>query len=167
MVALGILVGAGYATLYPPMLTSTALVVLPQSDTTTQQSSAPSSGQTTVSPYTATQIVIADSNQVLAAALPNVRPPTSLSKLRSQTQVSAVTSYIISISAKGKTAAEAEATANAVAQSYVAYANSPNSPIEHVSARVLEPATSATGTGPLKALICTLWSARWPARWSA
>ena len=31
MVALGILAGGAYAVLHPPMLTSTALVVLPQS----------------------------------------------------------------------------------------------------------------------------------------
>ena len=99
--------------------------------------------------------MIAGSNQVLAAALPNVRPPMSLQKLRSQIEVSSVTSYILSISAKGKTAADAEATANAVAQSYVAYVNSPSSPIKHVSARVLEPATVATGTRPLKALVIT------------
>ena len=30
MVALGLLIGAAYATLNPPMLTSTALIVLPQ-----------------------------------------------------------------------------------------------------------------------------------------
>lgn len=154
VVALGILVGAGYAALYPPMLTSTALVVLPQSAAAAQSSST-ASGQSTISPYTATQIVIAGSNQVLAAALPNVRPPMSLDTLRSQTEVSAITSYVISISAKGKTAADAEATANAVAQSYVSYVNSPGSPIEHVSARMLEPATIATGTGPLKALVIT------------
>lgn len=154
VVALGILVGAGYAVLYPPTLTSTALVVLPQT-AATAQSATNSSGQNIISPYTATQIVIADSNQVLGAALPNVRPSTSLDKLRNQIEVSGVTSYLISISAKGKTSADAEAIANAVAQSYVAYANSPRSPIEHVSARVLEPATTASGTSPRKALIIT------------
>ena len=48
VVALGILVGAGYAVLYPPMLTSTALVVLPQSASATQSSaSSASSGRLT------------------------------------------------------------------------------------------------------------------------
>ena len=155
-VALGVLVGAGYATLYPPMLTSTALIVLPQSSpTTATQSSSGSTGQDIQSAYMATQIVIADSNQVLAAALPNVKPPMPLQKLRSQVDVSSVTSYILSISAKGPTAADAETTANAVAQSYIAYVNSPSSPIKHVSALVLEPATVATGTKPLKALVIT------------
>lgn len=153
VVALGILVGSGYAALYPPVLTSTALVVLPQSAASAQTSN--SSGQNSISSYTATQVVIADSNQVLATALPNVKPPRSLDELRSDVEVSSVTSYIISISAKGKKAADAEATANAVAQSYTNYVNSPNSPIKHVSARVLESATSAAGTGPTKALVIT------------
>ena len=153
VVALGILVGSGYAALYPPVLTSTALVVLPQSASSTQSSG--SSAQNSISSYTATQVVIADSNQVLATALPNAKPPMSLDELRSDVEVSSVTSYIISISAKGKKAADAEATANAVAQSYINYVNSPNSPIKHVSARVLESATSATGTGPIKALVIT------------
>ena len=69
--------------------------------------------------------------------------------------VSSVTSYILSISAKGPTAADAETIANAVAQSYIAYVNSPSSPIKHVSAHVLEPATIAIGTKPLKALVIT------------
>jgi len=153
VVALGILVGSGYAALYPPVLTSAALVVLPQSAASAQSSG--SAGQNAISSYTATQVVIADSNQVLATALPNVKPPRSLDELRSDVEVSSVTSYIISISAKGKKAADAEATANAVAQSYINYVNSPNSPIKHVSARVLESATSATGTGPMKALVIT------------
>jgi capsular polysaccharide biosynthesis protein len=155
MVALGVLVGAGYAALNPPMLTSTALVVLPQ-PASAAQSSSNSSGQNPLSAYTATQIIIADSNQVLSAALPSVRPPMSLQKLRSQVDVSIVTnSYILSISAKGPTAADAETTANAVAQTYIAYVNSPSSPINYGSVRMLEPATTATGTRPLKALIIT------------
>jgi capsular polysaccharide biosynthesis protein len=153
VVALGILVGSGYAARYPPVLTSTALVVLPQSASSTQSSG--SSGQNSISPYTETQVVIAGSSQVLVAALPNVKPPMSLDKLRSNVEVSSVTSYVISFSATGKKAADAEATANAVAQSYINFVNSPNSPIKHVSARMLEPATSATGTGPMKALVIT------------
>jgi capsular polysaccharide biosynthesis protein len=154
VVALGLLIGGAYAKFNPPMLTSTTLIVLPQSATSTQQPTT-SSGQSTVSPYTATQLVIADSNQVLAAALPNVKPTMSLEKLHSRVQVASVTSYIISVSAQGKSAADAEATANAVAASYIAYVNSPSSPIKHVSARILEPATSAIGTGPIKALVIT------------
>ena len=155
VVAMGLLIGGAYATLNPPKLTSTALIVLPQAESSAQQASASTTGQSAVSSYTATQLVIADSNQVLGAAVPNVRPVVSLNKLRSEVQVTSVTSYIISVSALGKSAADAEATANAVANSYVAYVNSSSSPIKHVSAHILQSATSATGTGPTKALVIT------------
>ena len=80
----------------------------------------------------------------------------SLDKLRSEVQVASLTSYIISVSAKGKAAADAEATANAVAESYIAYLNSPSSPIGRASAHMRsKPATSATGTRPLKSLLVT------------
>lgn len=155
VVAVGLLIGSAYATLNPPKLTSTTLIVLPQAETSASAQPADSTGQNTVSSYTATQLVIADSNQVLAAALPNVKPTMSLDKLRGEVQVTSLTSYIISVSAIGKSAGDAEATANAVAQSYVAYVNSPRSPIKQVSARVLQSATSATGTGPIEALVIT------------
>ena len=41
VVALGILAGGAYAELHPPMLTSTALVVLPQSAQSAQAAAAP------------------------------------------------------------------------------------------------------------------------------
>jgi capsular polysaccharide biosynthesis protein len=159
----GLLAGIAVAALHPPVLTSTALVVLPPSASSTQSSG--SSGQSTISPYTATQMVIADSNQVLAGALPNVRPAMPLDKLRSVVQVASVNSYIISVSAKERVAAHAEATANAVADSYIAYVNSPSSPIGHVPAQMLEVAVNATGrplptdlliTGGLGALLGAL-----------
>ena len=77
----------------------------------------------------------------------------SLTELRSQVQVNSLTSYVISVSAKGKTAADAEATANAVAESYVAYVDSAHNSAVHVLARLLEPATSATGRKPLEAVL--------------
>ena len=52
---LGLLLGGAYAVLKPPLLTSTALIVLPQSAIN------PQSVQTTGSPFTATQVVIAGS----------------------------------------------------------------------------------------------------------
>jgi capsular polysaccharide biosynthesis protein len=163
LTACGLLAGIAVAALHPPMLTSTALVVLPASASSTQSSG--SAEQSTISPYTATQMVIADSNQVLAGALPFVRPAMSLGKLRSVVQVASVAPYIISVSVKERAAADAEATANAVADSYVAYVNSPSSPIGHVTAQMLAPAVHATGrplptdlliTGGLGALLGAL-----------
>lgn len=152
VMVLGFLAGGAYAVLNPPVLTSAALIVLPQSAFSSQ---AAQSGSGTISPFTATQAVIADSYPVLSGALPNVRPAMSLNKLRSEVQVNSLTSYIISVSATSKAAADAEATANAVANSYIAYVNSPSSPTGRVAARVLQPATSATGTKPLEAIFVT------------
>lgn len=149
VVGLGILAGGVYAVLEPPPLTSAALVALPQSAQSTQGEDATING--VPDPFTTTQDVIAGSSQVLAGALPNVRPAMSVDELRSEVQVASVTPYIISVSAKGKTAAEAEATANAVADSYIEYVGSGNSPIGQVSAHLLEAATSATGS-PLEQL---------------
>jgi capsular polysaccharide biosynthesis protein len=147
--ALGLLAGGAYATLRPPLLSSTALIVLPQS----AQAAAGAAATTgSPDPYTATQTVIAHSTPVLSAALPNVRPAMSLEALRADTQVNSPTGFIISVSAKGKVAAEAEATANAVANSYIAYVNSPNSPISQVTAHMLQPATSASGENRYLAL---------------
>ena len=130
MVALGLLAGGAYAALNPPMLTSTALVLLPQSAQAAQGAAADRQRRT--DPYTATQEVIAGSNQVLSAALPDVRPAMSLAELRSEVQVGSLTPYIISISAKGKVAADAEATANAVANSYICYISSASNAVGHV-----------------------------------
>ena len=70
----------------------------------------------------------------------------SLQMLRSRVQITNVTSSdILSISAEGRTAAQAEDTANAVASSYVTIVSSRNSPGGQVQAQVLEPANSAAG----------------------
>lgn len=149
---LGILAGAAYAMFYPPLQTSTALVVLPAS---AQSTAAAAASATTGAPdsFTATQVVIAGSNGVLQGALPSVRPAMSLDQLRRDVQASSLTSYIIAITAKGKTAADAEATANAVAQSYVSYVSAASSPIGSVPASMLDPAISATGSSRLEALL--------------
>jgi capsular polysaccharide biosynthesis protein len=147
---LGILAGGAYAKLYPPMMTSTALVVLPQPAQSGQQNVNTGTG---IDPYTATQEVIADSTQVLSDALPNVRPSVSLIELRKRVQIGSLTSYVISVSAEGANAADAEATANAVAHSYISYIGSADSPVGRVPAQLLQPATSAVGLRPLEVLI--------------
>jgi capsular polysaccharide biosynthesis protein len=94
----------------------------------------------------ATQVVIASSDPVLIGAqrtLGSGGPPQTL---RDAIKVKNVTSDIISISAQGKTAAQAERTADAVANSYVAYVNSPSRPGSPVQARILQPAPNATAT---------------------
>ena len=148
LVALGILGGAAYATLNPPMLTSTALVALPAQ---ASAQTATTAGGT--DPYTATQKVVATSYQVLANALPDVRPVMPLNQLRNDVQAGSPAPDLISITATGKNAADAEATANAVASSYIAYVRSPKSPVGHVAAQTLESATTASGPAPTKRMI--------------
>jgi capsular polysaccharide biosynthesis protein len=149
VMVLGILAGGAHAWFNPPTMASTALVVLPQPPQNVQVTG----GNGGPDPFTATQEVIAGSNKVLAAALPDVRPAMSLPALRRNIQVGSLTPEVISITAKGKNAADAESTANAVANSYVQYVNSSKNPAEHVTADVLEQATSATGSAPLKQLV--------------
>jgi capsular polysaccharide biosynthesis protein len=145
---LGILAGGAYAHLNPPTLTSTALVVLPQPPQNVQVTN-----NGAADPYTSTQEVIAGSSKVLAAALPQVHPAISLAELDRSVRVGNLTSLVISVTAKGNNAADAEAIANAVASSYVHYVNTSTNPAEHVAANVLEQATSAAGSAPMKQLI--------------
>jgi capsular polysaccharide biosynthesis protein len=125
---LGLILGAAFTLLHPPLLTSKALVVLP-----------PAAARNI-----GTQVVIADSDPVLAAAARQLNPPIPLTVIRDRVQVVSLTSSIISVSAKGQTAAQAEDTANAVAGSYVAYVGSRHIPGGQVQARVLERATDTT-----------------------
>jgi len=137
----GLVTGIVFAALHPPMLTSTAAVLLappPQSAQTATSNGVPD-------PYTATQEVIADSNLVLSAALPDARPAMSLAELRGDVQIRSVTDVVITVSAKGRVAADAEATANAVARSYVIYVSAAGNPAGPVGAYVLNTATGATG----------------------
>ena len=142
VVVLGILGGAAYAVLKPPAFSSTALVALPAPAASQQQNTTTTTG---IDPFTATQVVVAGSSQVLANALPDVRPAMSLGALRSNVRVSSPSADIISITATGKKAADAEATANAVANSYIRYVGSPHGVVGHVRAQVLESANLATG----------------------
>ena len=158
MAVLGLLAGATYAALNPPMYTGTALVLLPedaqsaQSAQSVQDGSA--TGTSTIDAYTSVQVVVAGSDPVLSGALQNINPPISVTKLRGEVKVTSTTSGVISISATGTSAAKADATANAVADSYVAYVGEKNSPV-HAVARVLQRATNATGASLLIALIST------------
>ena len=157
MVVLGLLAGAAYATLHPPMFTGTALIWLPQ-DASAQAAQSvqngAATGNGTIDDFTAVQVVVAGSDPVLSGALQNVSPPISVPKLRGEVKVTSPTSGIISISAKGKSPAEADAAVNAVAGSYAAYVAAKNSPV-HVTARVLQRATNATGSSRLIALVST------------
>lgn len=90
----------------------------------------------------ATQVVIAGSDAVLADALSHADPAMSLQVLQKKVHITSVAgSGIISFTATGSTVAQAETTANAVANSYIAYTNSGTNPIGGVSAN--------SGTNPI------------------
>jgi capsular polysaccharide biosynthesis protein len=134
--ALGFLLGAGYASLHPSMLTAKTLVVLPQN-----------------TPNMATEVVVAGSDPVLNGAIQGLPPGTTLTTLRNTVQARSVTSTVISFTVRARTSAAAEATANAVAGSYLAFIGSSASPVGHVAGRVLSPAVTAVGTSPVAHLL--------------
>lgn len=127
MAALGLGAGIGYTLRYPPLPTTTALVLL--------QSAAH---------YMGTQVVIAASQPVLAGALGHVNPSMTLQTLRSRVKATSLAPGIVSISASGQTAAQAKSVANALAESYIAFIGRENSPVGRVQAEVLTPATNPT-----------------------
>ena len=135
-VAASLLAGVVTATFSPARVTSTALVALPLSTLTTSAA-----------------VAIADSDPVLAGALPRLSPGTSLGTVRGEVQVRGLTPYVLSVSARAGTVAQAEATANAVAESYIGYAGSAGSPAGHMPAVMLQPAMSASGAAPLMRLL--------------
>lgn len=130
---LGLAAGGGYAALHPPALSSTALVqvAFPQFASTFGAS---------------TLVVIASSDPVLTHALPGIRPRVSEQTLLRELQVKNLTSNVLSIRAEGRTAAQAEGTANAVAKRFVEYITSPRSLSGSTGALVLQSASTATGT---------------------
>jgi len=147
-VALGILAGVTYVVVKPAMLTSTALIALPPTGSVEAVTTA---GAT--DPFTATQEIVAGSYPVLSNALPEARPAMSFNELRHNVQVASPGPDIISVTAKGGNAAAAEATANAVADSYVRYVSSSQSAVGRIYAELLQSAGSATGSSPLKRAI--------------
>ena len=144
--AVSLLAGIATAAVSPATVTSTALVVLPQAGQDAAAAGEPA-------PFTATQEEIAGSNPVLASALPDVRPAMSLSGLRHDIQIGSPAPDVISVSARGDTAGDAEATASAVARSYLRYVGSARSPAGRGPAHLLEPAASVTGTARLLLLL--------------
>lgn len=124
---LGAVAGAAYAYLNPPLKSSSSIVILP-----------------TPKPNIATDQLIAESEPVLAKALPSIGGGTTLQQLRSQITVTSPTANALTITATAKTASAAEAAANAVATAYLAFIGSSSSPVGVVSGRVFEPATTAT-----------------------
>jgi len=131
MAVLGVLGGAVFAALNPPVFTSQALVIFPASDCP--------AGAICGGPLFAP-----DRPADIGAKL--------LQNLPSGVQVKPVAANGLWVSATGRTAAQAEAATNTAARSYFAYAQSLSYPGEQAAAQIFEPATKATGTAPLTRL---------------
>jgi capsular polysaccharide biosynthesis protein len=135
---LGLLAGAGWVAVNPPMYTGTSLVLLPTSVQNVN-----------------TQQVIASSNVVLTEAALSIRPAVSPQVLTGRVQVTTPIAYGLLIIAEGETAAQAVDTANAVADSYVAYVSGARNQGGRIPAQVLQRATSASETWLLGPLLVT------------
>ena len=136
--ALGLLGGIGYALVSPPMVTSNALVVLPVS-----------------TKLISTEVVIAKSDPVLSAALPDAGHGLTVSTLRDRVSVKSLTGNVLSISGKGRTPAQAEAATNAVTNSFIDYIGSGSSAVGALRAKLLASASSATGPSMIMRLVTT------------
>lgn len=130
--AAGFVIGIVFAVLHPPLPTSVALIVIPQS-----------------APTIATEVVVADSEPVLSGALRSIRPPMSLQTLESRVHVKSITSGVISVSVAGATQAQTDSAANAIAHSYINYVGRARYPVGHISANLLS-TTPATGAGSVR-----------------
>ena len=133
MTLVGLLAAVAYSVVKPPLFTSQALVVIPQD-----------------APNISTEVVIVSSEPVLAGALRDIHPAMLLETLENRVHVKSLTSGVISISAQGSTAAQAESAANAVANSFIRYVGAVHSPVGHISAQMLAKASATTGSGAVK-----------------
>lgn len=114
-VLLGFLCGVAHAVLRPPLPSARALVVIPTASISTE------SGATLDD--APTQIIIAMSTPVLAAAGASVSPPISPTALKSHVTAAALSPQVLQFTVSVPSAAEAEKLANAEATGYVAYVN--------------------------------------------
>lgn len=126
---LGLAAGLGYTLVRPPLMSSSAIVELP----TSKNIQIP------------TQVLVAKIPAVLIDALPAIHPQVTLQELQKQVQVSSETSQALEFTGAATTAAQAESIANAVADSYLKYIDTPNNPAGKIAGSLLEPATIATG----------------------
>ncbi len=141
VVVLGVLAGAGFAVLRPPLLSSKVLVDVPASK------------------QIQTQAVIAGSEPVLLAASHSDRA-LSFEQLLRQVKVVVSSSNLLAITVSAKTAAEAQGGANAVARSYVAFVRSPGAPGVQVLARaVCSPGSAGVCASPATGTSRSVWLA--------
>jgi hypothetical protein len=139
-VAASLLTGVVAAGFGPATVSSTALVALPLTSLTQAQS-----------------VAFAESNLVMINAL---NTGAAFGTIPGAVQVTSPSSGVLSVTARAGTAAQAEATANAIAESYIGYSGSVGSPAGHMPAIMLKAATSASGmTRDMRLLVGVLLGA--------
>jgi hypothetical protein len=124
-VTAGLLTGGVAASFGSAMVSSTAQVGLPLTSMTQADS-----------------VAFAESNIVMLNALNSGE---WLGNARGDIQVTSPTSATLSVTARAGSAGQAEAMANAVAESYISFSGAMGSPAGHIPAQMLQPATSASG----------------------
>lgn len=140
VVVLGVLAGAGFAVLRPPLLSSKVLVDVPASK------------------QIQTQALIAGSEPVLQAAR-RYDSALSFEQLLRQVKVVVSSSNLLAITVSAKTAADAQGVANAVARSYVAFVSVPGAPGGRVLAKVVCSPGSAGCASPATGTSRSVWLA--------
>jgi len=131
MAVLGLLAGAVFAALNPPVFTSQALVLFP-------------AWPCPPTAFCAGPVFGPNRPAYIGARL--------LQSLPGGVQLKPIAANGLLVSTTAATAAQAEATTDAAAHSYLAYAESLSYPGEGVSAQIIEPATRVTGTPALTRL---------------
>jgi capsular polysaccharide biosynthesis protein len=131
-VGVGILAGGAYVVLNPPEFTSEAVIVVAGASPAVMS----------------TDVVVAQSDPVLSQALPQISPALSLQQLRGgAVRVSSLTSSLIQVTGISTSKSGSQSIANEVANSFIGYVVSPNSPVAHQTARIFESASPAKGAG--------------------
>jgi hypothetical protein len=115
LILIGLMAGVAHVALMPPMPKARVLVILPPSTLTTS-----SGAQVDMMP---TQIIIATSTPVLAAAGTAVSPPLSPTALKSRTSVTGLSNDVLQFQVSAATASDAKKLGNAEATDYIAYVN--------------------------------------------
>lgn len=113
-IGVGVALGVTWGVLRPPAPEARALVLLPVAQASNLGVSLRDIG---------TQAEIASSDPVLTQAARHLRPSPSLGDLRHRVQITTVTNDILEVTGRGSSPQQAEAVANAVADSYVTYVN--------------------------------------------
>lgn len=145
----GLMAGITVAALYSPVFKSTALVIV------TAPKPLPAVGlypmANGIDSYITAQEAVVKSPAVLTGALPNVHPVMLLEQLRHDITVGNPTNNVISITAEGRSASDADSTVMAVERSYASYIGSPSGLTGQATLLQLTP--TPNGTWPIEPVL--------------